>query len=52
MARQRDQAGKDVKQVRVIKDIDGNVLMSEESVLERWNEYSEGLSNVENENEK
>ena len=36
LARQRDRAGKDVLQVRVIKDADGNVLTSEESVLRRW----------------
>ncbi|KAI5090479.1 hypothetical protein C0J45_19340 [Silurus meridionalis] len=35
LARQRDRAGKDVLQVRAIKDGDGNVLISEESVLRR-----------------
>lgn len=29
----RDRAGKDVQQVRIIQDRDGNVLTSEESVL-------------------
>lgn len=29
MAKQRDQAGKDVQQVRKLKDRDGKVLMSE-----------------------
>lgn len=33
LARQRDQAGKHVQQIRVIKDNDGNVLTSKESVL-------------------
>ena len=37
--RQLDQAGKDVKQVWVIEDRDGNVLTSEESMLRRWKEY-------------
>lgn len=36
MARPRYQAGKDVQQIRVIKDEDGNGLTSEESVLRRW----------------
>ena len=48
-ARQRDRAGKDVLQVRVIKDADGNVLTREESVLRRWMEYFEELMNEENE---
>ncbi|XP_051783710.1 uncharacterized protein LOC127527824 [Erpetoichthys calabaricus] len=52
LARQRDQAGKDVQQVRVIKDKDGNVLKSEESVLSRWKEYFERLMNEENERVK
>ena len=42
LARQRDQAGKDVQQVQVIRDRDGSVLTSEESVLRRWKEYFEG----------
>ncbi|KAK3545598.1 hypothetical protein QTP70_008145 [Hemibagrus guttatus] len=45
LARQRDQDGKDVQQVRVIKDRDGRVLTSEESVQRRWNEYFEELMN-------
>lgn len=36
MARHRDRDRKDVLQVRAIKDGDGNVLTSEESVLRRW----------------
>ena len=52
MVRQRDRAGKDVQQVRVMKDRDGNVLTSEESVLRRWKEYFEGLMNEENERER
>ncbi|KAK3536119.1 hypothetical protein QTP70_029528, partial [Hemibagrus guttatus] len=52
LARQRDQNGKDVQQVRVIKDRDGRVLTSEESVQRRWKEYFEELMNEENEREK
>ncbi|KAK3565044.1 hypothetical protein QTP86_032471, partial [Hemibagrus guttatus] len=52
LARQRDQDGKDVQQVRVIKDRDGRVLTSEESVQRRWKEYFEELMNEENEREK
>ncbi|KAK3543875.1 hypothetical protein QTP70_030042, partial [Hemibagrus guttatus] len=52
LARQRDRDGKDVQQVRVIKDRDGRVLTSEESVQRRWKEYCEELMNVENEREK
>ncbi|KAK3512195.1 hypothetical protein QTP70_034966, partial [Hemibagrus guttatus] len=52
LARQRDRDGKDVRQVRVIKDRDGRVLTSEESVQRRWKEYFEGLMNEENEREK
>lgn len=33
-----DRAGKDGQQVRMIKDIDGNVLTSEESEVRRWKE--------------
>ncbi|MCJ8738186.1 hypothetical protein PDJAM_G00032520 [Pangasius djambal] len=52
LARQRDQDGKDVQQVRFIKDRDGRVLTSEESVQRRWKEYFEELMNEENEREK
>ncbi|KAI5096408.1 hypothetical protein C0J45_13302 [Silurus meridionalis] len=48
----RDRAGKDVLQVRAIKNGDANVLTSEESVLRRWREYFEQLMNKENEREK
>ncbi|KAK3552669.1 hypothetical protein QTP86_019443, partial [Hemibagrus guttatus] len=50
LARQRDRDGKDVQQV--IKDRDGRVLTSEESVQRRWKEYFEELMNEENEREK
>ncbi|KAK3532193.1 hypothetical protein QTP86_009472 [Hemibagrus guttatus] len=52
LARQRDRDGKDVQQVRVIKDRDGRVLSSEDSVQRRWKEYFEELMNEENEREK
>ncbi|KAK3518224.1 hypothetical protein QTP70_033929, partial [Hemibagrus guttatus] len=52
LARQRDQDRNDVQQVRVIKDRDGSVLTSEESVQRRWKEYFEELMNEENEREK
>ncbi|KAK3556427.1 hypothetical protein QTP70_008339 [Hemibagrus guttatus] len=52
IARQRDRDGKDVQQVRVIKDRDGRVLTSEESVQRRWKVYFEELMNEENEREK
>ncbi|KAK3574085.1 hypothetical protein QTP86_002865 [Hemibagrus guttatus] len=52
LSRQRDRDGKDVQQVRVIKDSDGRVLTSEESVQWRWKEYFEELMNEENKREK
>ncbi|KAK3545783.1 hypothetical protein QTP70_012755 [Hemibagrus guttatus] len=52
LARQRDRDGKDVQQVRVIKDRDGRVLTSEGSIQRRWKEYFEELMNEENEREK
>ncbi|MCJ8728282.1 hypothetical protein PDJAM_G00002700 [Pangasius djambal] len=51
LARQRDRDEKDVQQVRVIKDRDGSMLTSEESVQRRWKEYFEELMNEENERE-
>ncbi|KAK3543292.1 hypothetical protein QTP70_014047, partial [Hemibagrus guttatus] len=51
LARQKDRDGKDVQQVRVIKDRDGRVLTSEESVQRRWKKYFEELMNEENERE-
>ena len=52
LARQRHQAGKDVQQVRIMKDKDGNVMTDEESVLRMWKEYYMGLMNEENERER
>ena len=51
LARQRDQARKDVQQVWVIKDKDGNELTSEDSLPARWKEYFNEL-NEENERER
>ncbi|KAK3539722.1 hypothetical protein QTP70_012263 [Hemibagrus guttatus] len=52
LARQRDRDGKDVQQVRVIKDRDGRVITNEESVQRRRKEYFEELVNEENERRK
>ena len=52
LARQRHQAGKEVQQVRMMKDKDGNVMTDEESVLRIWKEYYMGLMNEENERER
>ncbi|KAI5099810.1 gastrula zinc finger protein XlCGF28.1-like [Silurus meridionalis] len=52
LSRQRDRAGKDVLQVRAIKNEDGNVLTSEESVLRSRREYFEQLMNEENKRER
>lgn len=51
LARQRDRDGKDMQQVRVIKDRDGSVLTGASSVMGRWKEYFEELMNEENERE-
>ena len=47
LARQRHQAGKDVQQVRMMKDKDGKVMTDDESVLRIWKEYYKGLMNEE-----
>ncbi|KAK3513810.1 hypothetical protein QTP70_028864 [Hemibagrus guttatus] len=52
LARQRDRDGKDVQKVTVIKDRDGRVLTSVQSVQKKWKEYFEELMNEENEREK
>ena len=52
LARQRDRAGKDVQDVRVMKDENGNVMISSEAVLNRWKEYFEKLINEENDREQ
>ncbi|GLD48595.1 uncharacterized protein AKAME5_000254900 [Lates japonicus] len=47
LARQRARDGKDVQQVRVIKDREGNVLTDARSVMGRWKTYFEELMNEE-----
>ena len=49
---QRDRAGKDVQKVRVIKNRDRNVLVSEESELRRWKEHFHELINEENKRDR
>ena len=49
---QRDQAGKDVHHIRVIKNREENVLRGEESVLRRWKEHFNEPTNKENRREK
>ena len=51
LARQRDRAGKDVQDVRVIKDENGTMMVNSEAVLKRWKEYFEKLMNEENNRE-
>ena len=46
---QKDLDGKDVQQAWVIKDRNGNVLTSKESILRGWKEYFKELINEENE---
>ena len=52
LARVTDQTGKDVQQVRVIKDADGNVPTNGERVRRRRPEYFEELMNKQREEEK
>ena len=42
---------KDVRLVKVVKDKDGNVMVSSEAVLKRWKEYFEELINEKNDRE-
>ena len=39
LARQRYRAGKDVQNVKVIKNKNGYVMVNSETVLKRWKEY-------------
>ena len=48
LARQRNRAGKDVQNVRIIKDNNGNVMVNSEAVLKELKEYFEKLMNEEN----
>ena len=47
LARQRHQAGKDVHQVRMVKDEDGKVMPDKDSVLTIWKKCCQGLINEE-----
>ena len=48
IAKQRDKASKDIRQVKVIKDVDGKLLTDGIEVLQRWKRYFEDLMNTEN----
>ena len=48
LARQRDRADKDVQHMRIIKDVNGDVMVNSEAVLKKWKEYFEKLMNEEN----
>lgn len=52
LARKRDQDGKDVQQIRVMKDVDGSALISQKSVLRSLKDYFEELMNAEYERER
>ena len=52
MVKQSVRAGKDVQQVKVIKDRDRHLSTNEESVLRRWWEHFKGMVNEENERER
>ena len=48
LARQRNRAGKDVQDLRVLKDENGNVMVSSEAVLKRYKDYLKKLMNEKN----
>ena len=48
IAAARDRAGKDIGQMRTIKNATGDVLMRDEDILERWGQYFSWLMNEEN----
>jgi len=52
LAKQKDRAGKDIQQVRVIKDAEGKVLTGVDEILMRWKDYFEKLMNEENMRER
>ena len=51
LAKQRNRAGKDVQQVRIIQKENGNVMVNSETELKRLKEYFEKLINKENDRE-
>ncbi|XP_063597228.1 uncharacterized protein LOC134773912 [Penaeus indicus] len=48
MAKQRDKNSKDIYQAKLIKSEEGNVLVKDEEILERWQTYFIELLNEEN----
>ena len=51
LTRQRNRAGKNVQDVRIIKDENSYVIISSETMLKRWKDYFEKLMNEENDRE-
>ena len=51
LTRQRNRAGKNVQDVRIIKDENGYVIISSETMLKRWKDYFEKQINEENDRE-
>ena len=51
LARQRNRARKHVQHVTVMKDENGNVMVSSEAVLKRWKKCFEKMINEENDRE-
>ena len=45
ITKQRDRQGKDVHQVRVINNKDGEILVEEQKVKRRWKEYYDDILN-------
>ena len=48
IAKCRKKRSEDVSQIRCIKNKDGEVLLDDDKIKERWKEYFEELLNVEN----
>ena len=48
LARQRNRAGKDLQDLRVLKDENGNVMVSSEAVLKRYKDYLKKLMKEKN----
>ncbi|XP_063591302.1 uncharacterized protein LOC134768404 [Penaeus indicus] len=48
MAKQRDKSSKDIYQAKLIKSEEGNVLVKDKEILERWQTYFMELLNEEN----
>lgn len=52
VAKARNETRKDVGEIAIIKDQNGNILMKEDDVKRRWKEYFSNLLNTENEYEE